>query len=242
MGEERLWKVNNRCHFFFPGHLSFPTGCLKERQWAPRPCDHLGGWGGVDTNTDSFQLFTGKSTSHIPQICFALNSSRKTSHATQFTPKRRQREDISRGETRLKTESGTVWMQPASLCLLLQLLLQKRKSAEGRNYSLSPLWAVIHPIRLCQREDAVHLLNRLWFGVGMSTDNYCRTRRIMSRAPAMPQSHKQATMAAAPNSTWARAKGAGRSQQTMNIYFPPCVCVSPWCVNNARPTSEEPTN
>lgn len=85
---------------FFSGPLEFRNRRLKERQWAPRPCDHLGGGGGVrgvDTTTYSFPLFTGKSTSHVPQICFAVNSSRKTSHATQFIPKRRPSEDASRG-------------------------------------------------------------------------------------------------------------------------------------------------
>lgn len=171
-----------------------------------------------------------KQTSHVPQICFAPNSGRKllVTAATDFflfrtSLKMTQSKDPEGDVAEAATESG--WIKQASnaattLAAEQQIssrsILQHISSMNTHASDLPvPGWGCWPLIKR----------TLIWcLHVCMSGDNYRRTRQIMSRVPAMQKSHKQATMTAALDSTWARAEGPGQSQQTMNIYFPPCVC------------------
>lgn len=145
---------------------------------------------------------------------------------------------------------GWNWVWLDKICFLLftartpqKTRPQKGKSAQGHNYNISPHWALIHLFRLCQDQDVVHLLNRLSIGVCVSAWVEIITEEQDRLCPGHQWCRSRInklTVTATLDSTCAWAEGPGQSQQTMNIYLPPCV--SPWCVNNARPTSVEWTN
>lgn len=220
------------------GNKSFPAGIYRADN---RPQGHMTTEvGGQIQPPIHTRLLTGKTD---PQICFATNSSRKLFvKPDSFRGKKKKKTEFIKDDPKQKAWGSRGWngvrawlskicfLPPEKVCARSQLQRISSPSAHSSD--------LLVPERGCC--PLIKATLSWCLCVCMSGDNYRRTRQITSRAPAMQKSHKQATMTAALDSTCAWAEGPGQSQQTMNIYFPPCV--SRWCVNNARPTSEEWAN
>lgn len=135
MGKEQLSKVDNGCSSF-----SFPAGIYRvDNGPQGRVTTEVGGQIQPPIHT---RLRTGKQTSHVPQICFATNSSRKffgTASTDSFWEKKNSSLKMTHNKklegdmAEMVSEPG--WIKYASCFLLLWHRLQAGKSAQGHNYT-----------------------------------------------------------------------------------------------------------
>lgn len=174
----RKWEKNSRqkstMGAAFWGNKSFSAGIYRADN-GPQGCatTKVGGQTQPPIHT---RLLAGKTDfTYVPQICFAPNSSRKllVTAATDFflfktssltmTQSRNLEGDMAEAVSR-------VWLNKTrcSLFTATTPTAEGQVSSRSQLQHISSLSTLIHLICLCQGEDAVHLLNRLGFGVCVS--------------------------------------------------------------------------